>query len=231
MYAGPASGATPILSPLPPDGQLSGAITGDPLMPSPTSGSSPASMIPIFAGHPESNALEWQVPPEQLIVPPLDLIAYRRPLANERTPVAPTAPSDVEVRLPAFMPPSSPVFARYSSLLPTTIVGLPSISATAGVSISLPWSSSIPGFGWARVVEKLRWSVTESTAVSLSGSATSTGNPGSDDPARFVSLGCQAYRWRSSPATMMSRTPLAPLPRCASTGEERNPPSVRSRGP
>src|SRR5947209_174508 len=103
MYAGPASGATPILSPVPPDGQLRGAITGDPLMPSPTSGSSPASMIPIFAGQPASNALDWHAPPEQLIVPPPALIAYSLPFANDRTPVAPTAPSEVEVRLPALM--------------------------------------------------------------------------------------------------------------------------------
>src|SRR5205085_10267821 len=113
--AGPGSGATRIFTPPPPDGHVRGATTGEPLIPSPTSGSSPASMIPIFTGQPGSNALEWHPPSAHVIVPPVDLIAYTRPLANERMPVAPSAPSDVEVRLPAFIPPSSPVFARYSS--------------------------------------------------------------------------------------------------------------------
>ena len=58
MYAGPASEATPIFSPLPPLGQVSGATTGDPLIPSPTSGSRPASRIPIFTGQPGLKAVE-----------------------------------------------------------------------------------------------------------------------------------------------------------------------------
>src|SRR5579859_8055874 len=60
MYPGPASGVTPILTPWPPSGQVIGAATGEPLMPSPTSGSSPASMIPIFAGQPLRKAEEVQ---------------------------------------------------------------------------------------------------------------------------------------------------------------------------
>src|SRR5437763_11052979 len=179
MYAGPPSGVTPIFGPDPPEGHASGATTGEPLIPSPTSGSRPRSRIPTFFGQPLSNAVEWQAPPEQLILPPVDLIAYTRPLAKPSTPVWPISPSDAEVRLPAFMPPSSPVLTAYSSLLPTMIEGLfePGIVATAGVSMILPWSSSIPGFGCARVVLNVRWLVTGSTAVSLSASATSTGNP------------------------------------------------------
>jgi hypothetical protein len=73
------------------------------------------------------------------------LIAYTRPFAKLSSPVAPRAPRDVEVRFPALIAPSSPVPARYSSLEPTTIVGLPSRPAIAGVSMILPWSSSIPG--------------------------------------------------------------------------------------
>ena len=87
----------------------------------------------------------------------------------------------------------------------------------------LPWSSSIPGSEltfWLKV----RWCERGSTEATLSGSATSTGNPGTIRP-----LGCHAYTWRSSPATTMSslREPSSD----ASTGEERKPCSVRSRGP
>src|ERR1700751_4978430 len=131
MYAGPASGVTPIFSPLPPEGQVRGATTGEPLIPSPTSGNSPASMIPIFTGHPCSNASELHLPPEQVISPPVGLIAYTRPFANDKRRVAPSRPSEVEVRLPALIGPSSPVFARYSSLLPTMIEGLPEPSMSA----------------------------------------------------------------------------------------------------
>jgi hypothetical protein len=46
--------------PSPPCGQVSGATTGEPLIPSPTSGSRPASMIPILTGQPSRNASELQ---------------------------------------------------------------------------------------------------------------------------------------------------------------------------
>ena len=75
MYAGPASGVTPIFRPVPPLGQISGAATGEPLMPSPTSGRSPSSSSPTFTGQPAWKAVEEQVPPEQDIVPPVGLIA------------------------------------------------------------------------------------------------------------------------------------------------------------
>src|SRR5947209_20291358 len=117
MYAGPASGVTPIFGPCPPLGQLTGPTTGEPLIPSPTSGSSPASMIPIFTGQPDLYAVEWQVPPEQLMLPPVALIAYTRLLANENCPVAPRAPRLAEVKLPALIPPSSPELVKYSSLV------------------------------------------------------------------------------------------------------------------
>ena len=80
--------------------------------------------------------------PEQ----PLALIAYTRPLANDSSPLAPTTPSELVVRSPALIELSLPCPVRYSSLDPTRIVGGlsgPSRSATAGVSTSLPWSSSL----------------------------------------------------------------------------------------
>src|SRR5947209_20250650 len=119
-------------------GQLTGATTGEPSTPSPTSGSSPRSLIPTFFGQPGSNALEWHRPPEQVIAPPVALIAYTRPLANWSTPRAPIAPTAAEVSEPASSPPSSPVLTAYSSLVPTTISGLPPTEATAGVSTILP---------------------------------------------------------------------------------------------
>ena len=49
----PASGITPTFGPLPPldpQSMAAGPITGEPVMPSPTTGSSSASMRPIFSG-------------------------------------------------------------------------------------------------------------------------------------------------------------------------------------
>ena len=66
--------------------------------------------------------------------------AYTRPLAKLSSPVCPSAPSEAEVKSPALIGPSSPVFTAYSSLVPTMIEGFPepSMSATAGVSMILP---------------------------------------------------------------------------------------------
>src|ERR1700694_4281445 len=133
MYPGPASGVTPIFIPSPPSGHVTGATTGEPLMPSPTSGSRPALMIPIFAGQPARNAVEvhfelsqWKPPvahedgsPEQ----PLALIAYTRPLAKCRTPVLPSSPSEAAVVLAEFISPSLPALVRYSSFEPTMMLG------------------------------------------------------------------------------------------------------------
>ena len=60
----------------------------------------------------------------------------------------------------------------------------------------------------------------------MSGSSTSTGKPLTALPSA-----CHAYRWRSSPAAMMSSPWPAAGSRLASTGEVRKPPSVRSRTP
>src|ERR1700752_3490368 len=105
MYPGPASGVTPIFSPSPPSGQVTGATTGDPLMPSPTSGSSPASMRPIFTGQPSRNATEEHFAaahfkPPVAHVPgseeqPLALMAYTRLLPNSSSPLSPSTPSEV----------------------------------------------------------------------------------------------------------------------------------------
>ena len=89
----------------------------------------------------------------------------------------------------------------------------------------------MPGFGCACVLEKVRWLVVGSTAVILSGSTTSTGKPGTAEPATLVRSGCHAYTWRSALAAMMSRLPSGLPSRWASTGEARKPRSVRSRGP
>src|SRR5437660_12365021 len=99
--------------PDPPFGQVNGATTGDPLIPSPTSGSSPRSMIPTFFGHPGRKALGKR--------PPVPLITYTRPLAKPSTPVVPTAVSDAALAGPALIDPSSPVLTGYSSLVPTMI--------------------------------------------------------------------------------------------------------------
>src|SRR6202035_2798245 len=156
MYPGPASGVRPIFMLWPPSGQVIGAATGEPLMPSPTSGSSPASMMPIFAGQPLRKAEEVQWAPAQAIPPvaqeegseeqPLALIAYTRPLAKLRMPALPIRPSEAVVVLAALISPSSPLLTRYSSLVPTTMLGGlpgPSRFATVGVSTILPWSSSL----------------------------------------------------------------------------------------
>src|SRR5258708_17770548 len=66
MYPGPASGVTPPFGPCPPSGQLSGATTGEPLIPSPTSGSRPALIRPIFAGQPGRIAAEVHCAPEHV---------------------------------------------------------------------------------------------------------------------------------------------------------------------
>src|SRR2546429_8770296 len=78
----PASGITPTLRPGPPLEQLIafGPTTGEPVMPSPTTGSSSALISPTLNGQPETNGLGPLVdgPPGA----PVGLIAYRRPLAT-----------------------------------------------------------------------------------------------------------------------------------------------------
>src|SRR5450755_1981327 len=106
MYAGPASGVTAIFMPDPPLGQVSGATIGEPLIPSPTSGSNPRSTIATFFGQPGRNACPN--------VPPLALIAYRRPLPNLSTEAA--SPSSAVIEGPKLAGPSSPTPAGYSSL-------------------------------------------------------------------------------------------------------------------
>ena len=52
MYPGPAPGITPTFVPWPPNGQSTGPITGEPVMPSPTTGSSSVKIRPTFFGQP-----------------------------------------------------------------------------------------------------------------------------------------------------------------------------------
>src|SRR5437763_14483533 len=125
-------------------------------MPSPTSGSRPASISPIFAGQPPRNATDSHFEAAHLKPPvaheddseeqPPALIAYKRLLPNFSTPVLPITPSDAVFTAEALISPSLPWPEMYSSLLPTMIVGAlpgPSRFATAGVSTILPWSSSL----------------------------------------------------------------------------------------
>src|SRR5882757_8546672 len=110
---------TPTLTPAPPLGQVRLASTGLPLIPSPTSGNSSASSRPIFTGQPGRNG-------EPLALPVL-LTAYTRPLAglSSASPVTlATAVPLAVLRYEPLKPPSS--LARYSSLEPTTMSGLPS---------------------------------------------------------------------------------------------------------
>src|SRR5258708_2189622 len=122
MYPGPASGVTPTFGPCPPSGQLNGATTGEPLIPSPTSGSRPALIRPIFAGQPgriaaEGRAAALRAPPEpgrrRLAArgcsehPPPAFIAYTRPLANSSR--LPSPRSDAVLVLELFSDPSPPL--------------------------------------------------------------------------------------------------------------------------
>ena len=221
----PAPGITPTLRPVPPLEQLIvfGPTTGEPVMPSPTTGSSSALISPTLNGQPETNGLGPLVdgPPGS----PVGLIAYRRLLArlSGLAPLGswPSTPI-VGSKLPALRPPSLPSLTRYSSLVPTTISGLPSPlrSATAGVSTIAPWFSAAPASDLkvsACVVGSIDWTFERST--------TSTGNPATGDP----SVPCHAYTWRSMPAATTSGLPSPS--RSAITGEPRKPCCVRARLP
>src|SRR3954453_9732696 len=124
---------TPTLRPAPPLGQSTGPMTGAPVMPSPTTGSSSVLMRPIFTGQPATNGLAPRSGPSGS---PCGLIAYRRLLPNDRAPVAESATSDAVFGPPALIGGSPPSPAAYSSFVPTTISGRPSpvMSPTAGVS-------------------------------------------------------------------------------------------------
>src|SRR3954469_18666784 len=147
-------------------------MTGEPVIPSPTTGSSSVLARPIFTGQPGRKAL----PPEAV---PVGLIAYRRLLPNDSAPVADSATSDAVFGPPALIGGSPPSPAAYSSFVPTTISGRPSpvMSPTVGVSTIAPWLSSGPVSGLnvtARVV-----GLTDAT---LSASTASTGKPGTGRP-------------------------------------------------
>jgi hypothetical protein len=140
----------------PPLPQLTAPITGYPVTPSPTTGRSSPFTIAGFAGHPGRNG-----PPECWV--PSAWIAYRREFAGESGgsgmllqmswppwsshsclnssipwPIWSSRLNEELLAGAAFQPPSSA--AAYSSLVPTTISGLPSPfrSPTAGVSTIAP---------------------------------------------------------------------------------------------
>src|SRR3984885_2800317 len=175
--------------PSPPSGQSTGATTGEPLIPSPTPGNKPAAMMPPFAGQPSRNTDELHFEPSHLNPPvahddgsdeqPPALIAYTRPLANVNRPEAPTTPSEAVFTPLAFSSPSLPAPARYSSFVPTMMLGGlpgPSSWATAGVSTILPWSSDLSWLAGTFALKR-GWLLVASIEASLSGSSTSTGKP------------------------------------------------------
>src|SRR5436190_22444932 len=204
-------------------------------MPSPTSGSRPALMMPIFTGQPERKAAALHFALSQAKPPfahegasveqPLALIAYTRELPKLSR--LPSTPSEAVVVWEALISPSLPWPEMYSSLLPTMMLGGllgPSSWATAAVSTILPWSSFL---SWLAGTLELNvtWWLCGSIEATFSGSSTSTGKP-----LTAVPSACHAYTWRSSPAATMS-TPLADGSSLASTGEVTKPPSVRWRVP
>src|SRR6059058_5821512 len=98
------------------------------------------------------------------------------------------AADEVAVR-PALKPPSWS--SGYSSLVPTTISGLPSplMSATAGVSMIAPWSSGSPSSESGLNVGTC---VAGSIELTFDESTTTAGKPLTPDPSA-----CQAYTLRS----------------------------------
>src|SRR5215212_8954644 len=103
MYAGPAAEIAPTFGPLPPVRQSTGPITGDPVIPSPTTGNSSLLMKASFFGHPGRYGSEPTLGPPGS---PWGAIAYRRVFANSSCPVAAIAESDAVFRLPMLVPPS-----------------------------------------------------------------------------------------------------------------------------
>src|SRR3954465_12223936 len=133
MYAGPASGITPTFDPSPPLGHETGPITGPPVMPSPTTGSRSRWICPTFFGHPAAYGGGGGAGGPGS---PVAGSTYTRLLAKLSGLPGTLLSAATEAAVsPAFNPPSWS--SGYSSLVPTTISGLPSpsMSATAGGSM------------------------------------------------------------------------------------------------
>ena len=165
----------PTFGPVPPLGTVTGPITGEPVMPSPTTGSSSVKMNRASSasrqdglGPPSGRRrrLALRLDREQALLP------------SSSWPVcASSASSEPCSRLPRSARRRRRPSA-YSSLVPTTISGLPSPvrSPTAGVSTIAPWLRSPPA------AAKVGACVCGSIDVTLERSTTSTGKPSTAVP-------------------------------------------------
>src|SRR5829696_7857350 len=170
----PASGITPTLEPVPPEGHSTGPMTGAPVMPSPTTGSSSVKILPTLNGQPGRNGLPS-------VLPSL-WIAYTRLLPYDSAPVDSSAATDAVFAGDTLIPPSPGASAAYSSLVPTTISGdlSPVMSPTAGVSMIAPWFSSLPALSL-----NVTWWVAPLIDATFVRSTTSNGKPGRRRPSWF----------------------------------------------